>query len=165
MKQIVTTTYLEILDKIELNTKVCRDPNFRIDECIVKQWPLNKFLYQYVGGQWEWKDRLSYTDQQWMDYAYNPNLRTWVAFHCGNIAGYYELVKDGQNVEIQYFGLTDDFIGKGLGGPLLTHAIESGFDWDAKRVWVHTCTLDHEYAIANYISRGMRVYKEETEEV
>ena len=165
MKKEVTTTYLEILDRDSINIKVCEDPMFRIDECIVKQWQLNRFLYQHIGGQWQWKDRLSHTDQQWRKYVENPDMRTWVAFHCGNIAGYYELIRDEKkNVEIKHFGLTPEFMGKGLGGCLLSHAIESGFDWNAKRVWVHTCTLDHEYAKANYLSRGMNIYKEETEE-
>lgn len=164
MKKSNTTTYLEISDRAMVNIKVCEDPQFRVDECIVNQWPLNKFLYQYVGGQWQWKDRLSHTDQQWSEYVGNPNLRTWIAYHCGNIAGYYELVKDDEsNVEIRYFGLAPEFFGKGLGGPMLSHAILSGFDWDAKRVWVHTYTLDHEHAKANYLSRGMKVYKEEIE--
>jgi len=165
MKKEVTTTYLEILDRDSINVKACDDPQFRIDECTVDQWQFNKFLYQYIGEPWQWKDKLSYAPQQWIEYVQDPNVRTWVAYYCGSIAGYYELVKDEEkNVEIRYLGLTRDFIGKGLGAAMLTAAIQSGFDWDAKRVWVHTCTLDHENAKTNYLSRGMRIYKEETEE-
>ena len=31
-----------------------------------------------------------------------------------------------------------------------------------KRVWVHTCTLDHKNALKNYLARGMKIYKKET---
>ena len=165
MKEKGITYYLEILDMDSVNIVACDDPQFRVGECVVDQWQLNKFLYQHIGGPWDWTDRLQHTDKQWSDYVQNPNMRTWVAYHCGNIAGYYELIKDDEsNVEIKYFGLAPEFLGKGLGGPMLSQAILSGFDWDAKRVWVHTCTLDHEYAKANYVSRGMKVYKEEIKE-
>ena len=30
-----------------------------------------------------------------------------------------------------------------------------------KKVWVHTCALDHKFALANYISRGLKVFKKE----
>jgi len=164
MKKEVITTYLEICDRDSINAKISDDSQFRIGECTAGQWQFNKFLYKYVGGPWQWKEKLSFTAQQWIEYVQNPNVRTWVAYQCGSIAGYYELVKDEENdVEIRYFGMTPEFIGKGFGGAMLTAAIRSGFDWQAKRVWVHTCTLDHENAKANYISRGMRVYKEETE--
>ena len=32
-----------------------------------------------------------------------------------------------------------------------------------RRVWVHTCTLDHPAALANYQARGMKSYKTEME--
>ena len=31
-----------------------------------------------------------------------------------------------------------------------------------KRVWLHTCSLDHENALRNYISRGMKIFKKES---
>ena len=69
--------------------------------------------------------------------------------------------QDG-DVEIKFFGLTNEFIGKGFGGYMLSEAIRQAWDWDAKRVWVHTCTLDHDNALPNYLARGMTVYKKET---
>jgi hypothetical protein len=32
------------------------------------------------------------------------------------------------------------------------------------RVWVHTCTLDHPAALANYQARGMKIYYVEAQE-
>jgi GNAT superfamily N-acetyltransferase len=66
-------------------------------------------------------------------------------------------------VEIAYFGLLPEFIGRGLGGALLTNAIEEA--WSRRRgiapmrVWVHTCNHDHPQAVANYKARGMVVYR------
>ena len=31
----------------------------------------------------------------------------------------------------------------------------------SKRVWVHTCSLDHNNALKNYLARGMKIFKSE----
>ena len=77
-------------------------------------------------------------------------------------AGYFELARqDDGAVEIVYFGLTPEFIGLGLGGPLLAAAVREAWGMGAKRVWLHTCTLDSERALPNYIARGFEPYKTE----
>lgn len=136
-----------------------------IQEAKVKEYRFNRFLYQLVGESWQWTDKLSETDAQWQAYAEADNLRTWVAYCDGAIAGYYELQKqEGERVEIKYFGLAPKFIGKGFGAYLLSHAIESAWSWDSvSRVWVHTCTLDHENALKNYLARGFSHFKTEVQ--
>ena len=57
-----------------------------------------------------------------------------------------------------YFGLLPQFIGQGIGGNLFTRAIECGWNLGAKRVWVHTCSLDHPQALNNYLARGLRLF-------
>jgi len=114
---------------------------------------------------WSWNDKRLWSDQQWKEYGLSPELRTFAAHHDGSLAGYYELrFDDERGVEIAYFGLLPEFIGRGLGGALLTSAI--GDAWrttsSVSRVWVHTCTLDHPGALANYQARGMVIYKQET---
>jgi GNAT superfamily N-acetyltransferase len=94
-------------------------------------------------------------------------LRTFVAYYDNSLAGYYELRRDDEGgVEIAYFGLLPEFIGRGLGGALLTSAIEEAWQMLSlvSRVWVHTCNLDHPAALANYQARGMAIYKQETTE-
>lgn len=134
-----------------------------IVECEEPQYQFNRFLYQLVGAEWEWADLNSWTDDQWRAVVESNDHRTWVAYYRGSIAGYFELFRpDGKNVEILYFGLAPTAIGKGFGGPLLSHAIESAWDWPGtQRVWVHTCTFDHPRALDNYRSRGLKVFKEE----
>jgi hypothetical protein len=68
-------------------------------------------------------------------------------------------------MEIAYFGLLPEWISRGLGGVLLTSAIEGAWGMAPKpsRVWVHTCNRDHPLALANYQARGMVVYKVEEE--
>lgn len=160
-KEAVTTWSLEMTSVDELIHKPVTNPDFVIQECQAKQFQFNRFLYSYIGKQWEWTDKLSWPDDQWRDYAENDNLRLWVGYYKGSPAGYFELKSQNGDIEIAYFGLAEPFIGKGLGGCLLSAAIAEAWNWEAKRVWVHTCTLDHPYALQNYQARGLRTYKEE----
>lgn len=158
----ITTTYLEMTSAASLIPKQAA-VGLQVIECQIKQFQFNRFLYQLVGQDWQWVDKLSWSDEAWQAYAEDDNLRTWVAYVSGSPAGYFELQQNGGDVEIAYFGLAPQFIGQGLGGYLLTEAIRCAWDWPGtKRVWVHTCTLDHPSALSNYKARGMRVYRVET---
>lgn len=165
-RQEVITYYLEQNSLDELNEKVL-NRDITVVECEIKQYQLNKFLYQFVGGAWQWFDKLSWTDQQWQDLVNSERHKTWVAYNKGAIAGYYELeIQEKGDVEILYFGLAPQFIGQGFGGGLLSHAVKSAWHLPrTRRVWVHTCTLDHPVALKNYKSRGFKVYQEDFEEV
>src|SRR5262249_46670039 len=124
----------------------------------------NRFLYTAVGGDWYWTDRLPWTYRQWRQYLERPELETWVLSVGGVPAGYFELkAQAGGGIEGAYFGLLPALVGGGLGGHLLTAAVERGWARGARRVWLHTCTLDHPQALANYRARGFRVYRVETE--
>jgi len=144
------------------------DAQFQISEERERDWHFNRDLYFRVGEKWEWLDKRPWTDEQWKQYASAPELRTFAAYYNDILAGYYELRRDtDEGVEIAYFGLLPEFIGQGLGGALLTSAIEEAWSPESirgiapKRVWVHTCNLDHPQALANYQARGMVVYKVE----
>jgi len=156
--ETVTTYYLEMTSPGSLKGRG-DSKGLQVCECEVKQHSFNRFLYRLVGEDWEWTDKQSWSADDWKAYAENDNLRTWVAYFRGSPAGYYELQQQpGGNVEIAYFGLAPKFIGRGFGGYRLTHAIRSAWDWEGtRRVWVHTCTLDHPGALHNYQARGLKI--------
>jgi GNAT superfamily N-acetyltransferase len=159
----VTTYYLEMLKPSDLRPKRSTDPAVALVAVQPPMPELNRFFYTTVGGNWHWVDRLSWTHQRWLDYLGRPDLQTWMLTVGGVPAGYFELeAQPGGDVEIAYFGLLPAYVGRGLGSHLLTCAIERSWAMGAKRVWVHTCTLDHEQALANYQARGMKLYKQET---
>ena len=150
----------------QLRPKRFNDARFQIREETERDWRFNRDLYFAVGEQWQWIDKRPWTDEQWQEYASAPGLLTFAAYHGDTLAGYYELRRDTEGgMEIAYFGLLPEFIGRGLGGALLTSAIEEAWSRRGgiapKRVWVHTCNLDHPQALANYQARGMVVYKVE----
>ena len=43
-----------------------------------------------------------------------------------------------------------------------SQAISKSFVEGINKVWVHTCSLDHKYALNNYQNRGMKIFKSET---
>ena len=155
------TYYLEMRSEDELKAKPSLE-GINIVEAEIKNFRFNKFLYEAVGEKWGWTDKLNLPDSDWRAYAEDSSLRTWVAYVQGSVAGYYELhSQESGNIELAYFDLTPDFIGKRFGGYLLSHAIKSAWSYSStERVWVHTCTLDHANALNNYTSRGFSVYDE-----
>jgi len=125
---------------------------------------LGRFLYCAVGGDWYWRDRLSWTYPQWLEWLSRPEVETWVAYERGTPAGYFELESQPEgNVQISYFGLLPSFGGRGIGGYLLAHAVERAWSLHGgvRRVGVVTCSLDHAGALPNYLARGFRICKEE----
>lgn len=159
-----TIYYLEMRDSKALNS-IDDSKGLSVIEAEIDCFQLNKFLYEYVGKPWQWQDKLLLSDDEWQAYVSQAGLRTWVAYYKGAIAGYFELFTGtDNNTEIMYFGLAEDFIGRGFGGYLLSEAIKTAWTIQgAKRVWVHTCSLDHPSALKNYESRGFTRYKTETE--
>jgi len=158
----VKVTYLEMRSPADLRPKRSAPSGFVVEELAVKQWQFNRFLYAFVGEQWSWTDKLVWSEHQWQSYVESPGLRTFVAREQGSLAGYYELCSDlGGGIEVAIFGLTPHFVGKGLGGILLTHALEEAWKLQPRRVWLHTCTLDHPSALHNYVARGLKIYKEQ----
>jgi GNAT superfamily N-acetyltransferase len=155
----VTTTYLEIRGRAELRPGRAPRVPCMVARVEVPTPALNRFLYVAVGEPWAWNDRLEWDAARWREYVDRPDLETWVGYVRGTPAGYFELERRGDDFEIVYFGLLPAFIGLGLGAAMLSRAIERAFDIGAARVWVHTCSLDHPQALANYLARGMRVFR------
>ncbi len=124
---------------------------------------LTRFFYREIGAAWSWVDRLSWTDEQWLQWVQQPGYKLWVARSDDALAGYLELVEQADgNVEVASLGLFPQFIGRGLGGHLLTVGVRHAWDAGASRVWLHTCSLDGPHALRNYEARGFRVYDQVT---
>lgn len=122
---------------------------------------LNRRLYKGVGAAHGWTDRLVWEAAEWESWAASvTTFRALAAVHgmpCE--AGFFELqVQPRGTVEIAIFGLLPDYHGLGLGGWLLTRAIEEAWDLHpdgTRRVWVHTRRLDAPGALPNYLARGL----------
>jgi hypothetical protein len=164
MKKKIDRNYLEINSLKEL-----KESKTKIDEYFVQlvepnNFHLNKFFYKNVGKKHNWIDRLVWTENQWNKYISDKNVKTYILQKKEDYLGYFELIfyKDKNEVEIAYLGLLEEYQNKKLGSYLLISAIKNSFLMNPKRVWVHTCSLDHKNALNNYLSRGMKIFKKET---
>ncbi len=162
MRREVEIYSLEMTSPDELRPG-CPADDLEVRQARIPCPELNRFLYTAVGGDWFWTDRLAWTYEQWLAWLDRPEVETWVGYVEGTPAGYFELERQpGGNVELAYFGLLPRFIGRGLGGALLTAAIRRAWAIGAARVWVHTCSLDGPASLTNYQARGFRLYRTET---
>jgi GNAT superfamily N-acetyltransferase len=119
-------------------------------------------LYRLVGERWLWRDRFAWTPDELERYLDAPDVHVWSAHVHEATAGYFELRKHAdRTVEVMYFGLAPAFIGRGLGGWLLTRAAEEAFALEASRVLLNTCTLDAPQALPNYLARGFTIVRED----
>ena len=164
MKKEIERNYLEINSLEDLNETNILSEDYSIKLVEPRDFQLNKFFYKNVGKNHHWIDRLIWTDQQWSNYTSDNKVKTYILKNKDDLAGYFELIfhKDKKEVEIAYLGLLEEYYNKKLGSYLLSAAIRNSFSDKIKRVWVHTCSLDHQNALNNYLSRGMKIFKKET---
>jgi len=162
--ETIIRNYVEIKSLNQLSEIKKSGDNYSLNQVIPNDFQLNKFFYKQIGKNYQWVDRLIWTDKNWIEYVSSPNLFTFVLKNNDDIAGFFELMyhKDKLETEIAYFGLLKEYIGKKLGGYMLSEAIKKSFSYNVKRVWAHTCSLDHKNALKNYLSRGMKIYNTET---
>jgi GNAT superfamily N-acetyltransferase len=158
----VRRVYLELRDPSELRPARASDLGARIDRLDPCPPDVYRSLYHQVGERWHWRDRLVWSDDRLAHHLARDEVTVFVAQVGKNAAGYFELEKhaDG-SVEIAYFGLRAEFFGQGLGGELLTRAVDEAWRIGARRVWLHTCSLDSPRALPNYLARGFRPFREE----
>tara|TARA_B100001057_G_scaffold180147_1_gene180846 strand:- start:43 stop:546 length:504 start_codon:yes stop_codon:yes gene_type:complete len=155
--------YLEINSFSELKETKLTTKDFQIFNVNPPDFQINKFFYKNVGKNHHWVDRLIWAESEWIKYVNDSKVDTYILKNLEDIFGYFELIhhKSNNEVEIAYLGLLEKYINKKLGSYLLSSAIKKSFLKNPNRVWVHTCSLDHKNALNNYLSRGMKVFKEE----
>lgn len=160
----VTTYYLELRERSSFRPSTAHPADVRLARVDPPMPELNRFFYTAIGGDWCWIDRLGWSFREWLAYLSAPGVETWTLSSGGLPAGYVELDARSGDPEIAYLGLLPAFIGRGLGGFLLTAAVERAWQL-GHRVWVHTCSLDHPSARSAYQARGFVEYRRIVTEV
>ena len=105
-----------------------------------------------------------WTEDKWINYLSNKKVKTYVLKSLDHLVGYFELIfhLETNEVELAYIGILEEYQNKKLGSYLLTEAIKKSFkNSNVRRMWAHTCSLDHKNALNNYKARGMKVFKSE----
>ena len=163
MTEEVKRNYLEINSLNDLKEGEQPSEDYKVNLIEPTDFQLNKFFYKNIGKKHKWIDRLIWTEEQWIKYVSNKNVKTFVLKNKKDLVGFFELIihSEKQEVEIAYFGILEEFQNKKLGSFLLSDAIKKSFQENIDRVWLHTCSLDHKNALYNYLARGMKIFKSE----
>ena len=120
-----------------------------------------RFLYNAVGKDYHWYTRGRLPDAELAASLSDP-LNEIHALHVdGTPAGFAELDRRTEEIELVQFGLMGEFIGQGLGKYFLQWTIDRVWSYQPRRFWLHTCSLDHPRALPNYQKAGFVLYQEE----
>ena len=163
MSQEVKRNYLEINSLQDLKEGNKPSENYSLSLIDPVNFQLNKFFYKSIGKNHKWVDRLTWSEEKWISYVSSINVQSFVFKNKDDLVGFFELIfhPEKKETEIAYFGILEEYQNQKLGSYLLAEAIKKSFINNTKRVWVHTCSLDHKNALSNYISRGMKIFKTE----
>ncbi len=163
----VTRTYLELQDPGQFRPASGTFPDIAVAHIPVPAPELYRQCYRTVGVAHHWRDRWDWTDDEIRAHLANAAITFFLARRRDALAGYYELrqVPEDRSVEVAYFGVAPEEVGRGLGKHLLSCAVRDAWTLGPARVWLHTCTLDHANALPNYLARGFVPYKQEEYEV
>tara|TARA_B100000780_G_scaffold226930_1_gene166153 strand:+ start:569 stop:1075 length:507 start_codon:yes stop_codon:yes gene_type:complete len=155
--------FLELKKEKKPNYSINFPQNVKIYLETKKDINVNKFFYKQVGKDHFWRDRLLWSDKEWEKYVGNKNLETGIMKINENLVGFYEqeFHEDKKEIELIQMGILKEYQGQKLGSYLLKYIIQNTLSQDIERLWVHTCSLDHKYALSNYLSKGLKIFKEE----
>jgi len=164
---LVTRTYLELTSPDAFHPAFGAFPEIRLERVDHPAPDVYRRCYRAVGEAYHWRDRWDWTDAEIRAHLEQPEITFHVATRRGELAGWYELrrVPDDGSVEVAYFGIVAAEFGRGFGKHLLSCAVRDAWALSPRRVWLHTCTLDHPNAVPNYRARGFVPYRTETYEV
>lgn len=165
-----TRTYLELTAPSQFKTAFGSFPDIRIARVPNPSPDLYRTCYRTVGEAFHWFDRWDWSDEAITRHLADPAIQLFVARRTsgeGALSGWYELrrIPDDDSVEVAYFGIVAAEFGRGFGKHLLSSAVRDAWALGPRRVWLHTCTLDHPNALPNYLARGFTPYRTETYEV
>ena len=155
-------TYLEMKKPKSYERESSRNENVSIIRAHEPLAGFYRYLYNTVGRDWLWYERNQLSDDQLESIIQNRKVKLYVLYVNGTPAGFGELdCRIDDEIELAYFGLIPQFIGRGFGSLFLRHLVQSAWTDEPKRVWVHTCNFDSPYAMVTYQKVGFSPYHQE----
>ena len=155
-----TVTFLEMHEPKEFPVPIT-ETNF---ELLPKPVSVNEYRKYYygVGEKYFWLDRMVMADEELFEKINADNVDIYIFYVDDEAAGYIEFIKEEKYVEILYFGLMPQFIGKGLGKYFLQWVIAKAWSYKPEWIQLNTCTLDHPNALGTYKKAGFTEVRTET---
>ncbi len=121
-------------------------------------------VFRKVGEPWLWFSRLRLSDEELRATLSATGVEVYFLVAGGEAMGLLELDwREQPDVEIVFLGVAPELVGHGAGGYLMRFAIEEAWRRGPRRLWLHTCTLDHPGALGFYMKFGFTPYRRAVE--
>ncbi len=116
-------------------------------------------LFRRIGAEWLWFSRLVLPEAALAEALAATEIHV-LSDAAGEEIGLLELDRRISGaVEIAFFGLVKEATGTGASRFLMQEAMRLAWTGGIKRVWLHTCSLDHPSAVPFYVKSGFKPYK------
>ena len=119
--------------------------------------PFYRYLYDTVGAPYLWWLRRALPVSALAGILDDPAVNVNVLYQDGEPVGFFEL--DGRarpDVNLSYFGLMPQAVGRGFGRAFLRAAVDEAFVSSGRGITVNTCTADHPRALPTYLRTGFK---------
>lgn len=121
-------------------------------------------LVRRVGEPYLWQSPLLVTDEEFCVQIADARVELYAVRAGGEDEGILQLdFREADECEIRLFGVSERLRGTGAGRMLMNFAIAAAWARPIRRVWLHTCTLDHPDALPFYIRSGFVPFKRQIE--
>lgn len=125
-----------------------------------------RYLLDRVGRKWKWERALRLSDEVLQEELSASGRDIRVLYRDGAPAGFFDLKQESPDtIELAYFGLMEQALGRGLGRWFLGAAIATAWSYKPRSVIVQTCTLDHPAALSLYQRAGFNPVGQQKEMV
>lgn len=118
-----------------------------------------KIYFEIGGRDWQWTERILLSKRKLIKKLNESFREIYYYYSENNLLGYFELDFSKEEVEIVYFGLLPDAIGKGAGKAMMNSAFDIIKKHNRKTVMLHTCSGDSPQALDYYKKMGFEVFK------
>ncbi|HKU67190.1 MAG TPA: GNAT family N-acetyltransferase [Candidatus Baltobacteraceae bacterium] len=121
-------------------------------------------LVRHVGEPYLWQSPLLITDEQFAEQVRDPKVAIYALLTGGRDEGILHLdFRQAGECEVRLFGVSERLRGTGAGRKLMNYALDAAWSRPIRRLWLHTCTLDHPDALPFYIRSGFAPFKRQVE--
>lgn len=159
-----------VVTHLEMRTPPQPD-NAALQELAMTRWQrpdphAYRALFRRIGAPWLWFSRLAMSDDTLTAILHDAKVHVFaVQDAAGCDIGMVELDYRGpEECEIAFLGLLPEQSGQGHGRALITEILR--FAWGQprmRRVWLHSCSLDHPRALHFYARSGFIAFAREVE--
>ncbi|MCP5432714.1 MAG: GNAT family N-acetyltransferase [Alphaproteobacteria bacterium] len=161
-----TVTFLEMTERPAARHRVAPPGKVAILHAEEPPAHFYRYLYRAIGRDYNWSIRWHLNDEELLARIRAVGVEIYVLYANGVPAGLCEFdFAHMPLVQVLYFGITPEFLGRGYGRFFLDQMLELAWDRGPERIRLNTCTLDHPRALPMYQRFGFAPYAQEEQDL